>query len=105
MTTLAELARPIALVQLLSADHPDLPAPHVGISPHYPGFLKLSLHGDLGGFEAWRNALGIDPSAVRHDTQSGGTTMVLTASATIADAHVEIIGYAPNLALVAAAVA
>lgn len=105
MTTFADLSRPLALLRLLSADHPDSTAPHVGMSPHHPHCLTLSVHGDLGGFEAWREALDIAPEAVRHNTQSGGTTLVLTGSATIADAHVELVGYAPNLALVAAAVA
>lgn len=105
MTTLADLSRPMALMRLIAADHPNLPAPHLGVSPHHPHSLSLSVHGDLGAFEAWREALGIDPGTVRRNTQSGGTTLVLTGSATIADAHVELVGYAPNLALVAEAVA
>ncbi|MGW2721349.1 hypothetical protein [Streptomyces sp. NPDC001492] len=105
MTTIADLSGSMALMRLLASDHPNLPAPHLGVSPHYPNRLTLSVHGDLAGFEAWREALGISPEAVRHNTQSGGTTMVLTAAATVADAHVELIGYAPNLALVTAAVA
>jgi hypothetical protein len=95
----------MALMRLLAADHPNLPAPHVGVSPHHPHRLTLSVHGDLGAFEAWREALGIDPDAVRRNTQSGGMTLVLTAAATIADAHVELVGYSPNVALVAEAVA
>jgi hypothetical protein len=95
----------MALMRLLAADHPHLPAPHVGVSPHYPYRLELSVHGDLGAFEAWREALGVDPEAVRRNTQSGGMTLVLTAATTIADAHVELVGYSPNLALVAEAVA
>ena len=105
MTTFTDLSRPMALLRLLAADHPDLPAPHVGMSPHFPHRLNLSVHGDLAEFEAWREALGIDANEVRHNTQSGDTTLVLAATATIADAHVELVGYAPNLALVAAAVA
>ncbi len=105
MRTIADLSRPMALLRLLALDHPNLPAPHVGISPHFPHYLTLSVHNGLDGFEAWREALGIAPDEVRHDTQSGGTTLVLTGSATIADAHVELVGYAPNLALVTTAVA
>jgi hypothetical protein len=105
VTTLADLSRPMALMRLLAADHPQLPAPHVGVSPHRPDTLALSVHGDLGGFEAWREALGIDPEAVRRNTQSGDTTLVLSAFADVADGKVELVGYAPNLALVAAAVA
>ena len=105
MTTFADLSRPMALLRLLAADHPELPAPHVGVSPIYPQRLTLSLHGDLSGFEAWRGALGIDPDAVCRDTQAAGATLVLTGMATIADANVELVGFAPNLALVAAEVA
>lgn len=105
MTTFADLSRPLALLRLLSADHPDLPAPHVGVSPHHPHCLTLSVHGDLAGFEAWREALDIDPHAVRHNTQSGDTTLVLRGITTVADAHVELVGYAPNLALVVTAAA
>lgn len=102
MTTLAELSRPLALVRLLIADHPNLPAPHVEVSPHRPDCLTLSVHGDLRAFEAWREALGIDPAAVRRNLQSGDTTMVLSGFGEIADAKVALIGYSPNLALLAA---
>lgn len=105
MTTFADLSRPMALMRLLAADHPNLPAPHLGISPHHPDCLALSVHGGLDKFEAWREALGIDPLAVRRNTQSGGTTLVLSGFAEIADARVELVGYAPNLTLVAEAVA
>jgi hypothetical protein len=91
----------MALLRLLAADHPNLPAPHIGISSHYPGQLEFSIHRDLGAFEAWREALGIDPAAVRRDLQSGDTTMVLTAVAEIADAKVVLVGYARNLSLLA----
>lgn len=105
MPKFADLSGAMALMRLLVADHPDLPAPHVGVSPHYPHRLTLSVHGDLAGFEAWREALGIDPEAVRRNTASGGMTLILSASTTIADAHVDLTGYAPNVALVAEAVA
>ena len=105
MTTFADLSRPMALLRLLAADHPDLPAPDVLVSPIYPDRLTLSVHGDLAGFEAWREALGIDPEAVSRNTQSGGAKVVLTAAATVADADVDLVGFAPNLALATAAVA
>lgn len=105
MTTLADLSRPMALLRLLAVDHPDLPAPHVNVSPHRSDCLQLSVHGDLAVFEAWREALGIAPETVRHNTQSGGTTLILSATAIVADAHVDLFGYAPNVALVAQAVA
>jgi hypothetical protein len=105
VTTFADLSRPLALLRMLAVDHPQLPAPNVDVSPIYPNYLTLSVHDDLAGFEAWREALSIDPDMVRHNTQSGGTTLVLKGSATIADAEVQLIGYAPNLALVVSAAA
>lgn len=98
MTTLADLSRPMALLRLLAADHPTLPAPHVHVSPIYPDLLTLSVHDDLAGFEAWREALGVDPDSVGRNVQSNGTTAVLKAVATIAEARVELVGYSPNIA-------
>ncbi|MFE4420366.1 hypothetical protein [Streptomyces sp. NPDC056817] len=100
---LADLSAPLALLRLLTADHPDLPAPHVHVSPNVPGRLEFAIHGDLGAFEAWREALGIDPAAVRRNLQSGDMTMVLSVTAEIADAKVELVSYSRNLALVAEA--
>lgn len=102
MTTFADLSRPLALLRLLAVDHPDLPAPDVQVSPIYPERLQLSVHDDFGTFEAWREALGIDPDTVERKLQSADTTVVLKASATIADASVELVGYGPNVALLAA---
>lgn len=98
MTTVADLSRPLALLRLLAADHPNLPAPHVHISPIYPEALTLSIHGDLGAFEAWREALAIDPETVTTNVQ-GGMTRVLKAPATVADAQIKLVGYSPNLTL------
>ncbi|MGW0626494.1 hypothetical protein [Streptomyces sp. NPDC002758] len=102
MSTLADLSRPLALLRLLAADHPNLPAPHVDMSPNRPDVLQLSVHGDLATFEAWREALGMAPEAVRHNLQSGDTTVVLSAFAEVADAKVELVGYSHNMALLAA---
>jgi hypothetical protein len=88
----------MALLRLLAADHPTLPAPHVHVSPIYPDLLTLSVHDDLAGFEAWREALGVDPDSVGRNVQSNGTTAVLKAVATIAEARVELVGYSPNIA-------
>lgn len=96
---LADLSRPLALLRLLAADHPNLPAPHISVSAHEPHVLEFSIHNNLGAFEAWREALGIDPNTVRRNLQSGDTTMLLTACADIADARVQLTGYASNVLL------
>ncbi|QCX81165.1 hypothetical protein C9F11_37910 [Streptomyces sp. YIM 121038] len=105
MKRFADLSRPMALLRLLALDHPDLPAADVQISPIYPDRLTLSIHNNLSAFEAWREALGLDPAEVKHKLQSGDTTTVLIAVGQVADATVELVGYARNLTLVAQAVA
>lgn len=105
MTSFADLFRPLALLRLLAADHPDLPAPDVHVSRLYPEQLVLSVHDSFGTFEAWREALGIDPDTIERKLQGSDTKAVLRASATIADASVELVGYGPNVALLAAVAA
>lgn len=99
MSTFADLSRPLALLRLLAADHPDLPAVDVHISRRSPDRLSLEIHGDLGAFEAWREALDIDPVTVRRNLFSGDLNMTLTASGEVAECRVQIVGYGPNLAL------
>lgn len=97
MIATSDLSVALAALRLLAVDHPNLPAPDVTISPIFPTQLTLSLHRSFGDFEAWREALRIDPADVTRRTQSSDTTAVLKASATVAGATVEIVGYGPNL--------
>lgn len=99
---LAELIAPMAVLRKLAADRPDLPAPRVGLSPHQDGRIDFSIHDDLGSFEAWREALGIDPAAVRRNLQSGDMTLVLTARGEVEGTKVQLTGYAPNVLLAVA---
>ncbi|MCX5293643.1 hypothetical protein [Streptomyces sp. NBC_00183] len=105
--TLDELAVPLRALRLLAADFGYLPAPDVDVTSIYPNRLRLIFHrGGLAGFEAWREALGIAPDAVRHSTQGeGGRTRVLRADAQCAGAELELVGYGdvPALASVGAA--
>ena len=103
MTTFADMSRPLALLRLLAADHPNLPGINVQVSSIYPDQLTLSAHGDLGAFDVWREALGIDSDSVTRHLQAGDTTAVLRGATVIAEARVELVGYAPNLTLVAKA--
>jgi hypothetical protein len=105
VTTFADLSAPLALLRLLATDHPDLPAVNVLISKSSPNWLRLDIHGDLAVFEAWREALGLDPSTIRRNLLSADTTMVLSVSGTVADCHVELTSYSPNLSLLVEAVA
>lgn len=92
--TLDDLAVSLRVLRRLAADFGHLAAPAVHVSTIWPDRLELSFHGDLAGFEAWRDALGIAPDAVTHGTQSGGRTRVLLASGEYAGAAVKLAGYA-----------
>ncbi|MFD7403002.1 hypothetical protein ACFV7R_10080 [Streptomyces sp. NPDC059866] len=92
--TLDDLIVPLQALRLLATDFGHLPAPDVDVTPIYPNRLRLSFHRGLAEFEAWREALGIAPDAVRHGTQSGGHTRVLRADAQCADAGLELVAYA-----------
>ncbi|MFE4671041.1 hypothetical protein [Streptomyces sp. NPDC056723] len=105
MTTFADLSHPLALLRLLAADHPNLPAVDVHISRHSPDRLTLEVHGSLSTFEAWREALNIDPAAIRRNLQSADTTMVLSGFGTLADCNIQLVGYSSNLALLTAVAA
>jgi hypothetical protein len=70
-----------------------LPAAVFSISPAYPDQLDISLHSDLGDFEAWRGALGIPSATVTYGTQTGAC--LLRAIAQWGGATVELAGYGP----------
>ncbi|MFJ5967279.1 hypothetical protein [Streptomyces sp. NPDC093060] len=103
--TLDDLVVPLRALRLLAADLGHLSAPAVWVTTIYPDRLELSFHDDLGGFEAWCDALGIAPGAVTHGTQSGGRTQVLRASAERSGAKLELVAYAPMFVPVLAGVA
>lgn len=100
---LAELSRPLALLRMLAADHPKLPAVDVQVSPITPDLLRLAAHHDLGAFETWREALGIDPNTIERHVRDDGRIVTLVAETVIADARVELTSYSQNLTIVKAA--
>ncbi|MFG2903944.1 hypothetical protein ACGF13_02575 [Kitasatospora sp. NPDC048286] len=55
--------------------------------------LEIALHNGLDHFEQWRQALGIDPGAINHDTAVSGTLAWLTATITHGGVPVKLIGY------------
>ncbi|MCF3119289.1 hypothetical protein IPZ68_06140 [Streptomyces arenae] len=91
------LTVPLRALRLLVHDFPGLPAPRVNLTPLYPERLELSLHNDLGAFEPWRIALGIDRDAVDFHSQSDGETWVLDASADFAGATVRLLAFGTAL--------
>ncbi|GAA0960948.1 hypothetical protein [Streptomyces rhizosphaericus] len=88
-----DLVVPLRTLRLLAADFGHLPAPTVSVSPIYPERLELSLHSDLPGFEAWREALGIAPEDVNYRVQRDGRTQVLRTTTTYVGAELELVGY------------
>ncbi|MGW3517065.1 hypothetical protein [Streptomyces hydrogenans] len=95
--TLSDLAAPLTALIVLDTKFLHLPAPNVDLCPVYPDRLRLSLHDDLGAFEAWREALNIDPAAVVHRVQRGGGTLVLKVHGRFAGADIELTGYTLDL--------
>ena len=71
----------------------DLPAAAFGISPIFPDRLDISLHSDLGDFEAWREALGFPAATVKYRTQRD--VCLLTAAAQWGGATIVLDGYGP----------
>ncbi|MEV6357691.1 hypothetical protein [Streptomyces hydrogenans] len=91
--TLSDLAAPMTALIVLDTKFSHLPAPNVDFCPVYPDRLRLSLHDDLGAFEAWREALNIDPAAVVHRVQGGGGTRVLKVHGRFVGADIELVGF------------
>lgn len=91
--TLAELGTPLLVLRLLGTEFPDLPAADVSVSTVFPNMLELSFHNGLGDFEAWRQALGIEPGSVTYREQSGGRTRVLRVETDYAGARLRLTGY------------
>ncbi|MDX3591570.1 hypothetical protein PV749_10585 [Streptomyces sp. ID03-2B] len=91
--TMSGLSTPVTVLASLMARFPDLPAVDVSLSTVFPERLELSAHDDLAVFEAWREALDIDPGTVVHKVQSGGTTRVLDAQTVFTGIRVRLVGY------------
>ncbi|MET9434462.1 hypothetical protein [Streptomyces sp. NPDC006551] len=92
-TILADLGAPLIALRVLSVDYPLLPAPCISLSTVYPERLELSFHDDFGAFEAWREALGIDPLNVVHRVHRDGRTCVLGVHVDYAGAELHLIGF------------
>ncbi|MFE9812155.1 hypothetical protein [Streptomyces sp. NPDC005548] len=94
--TLEGLSAPLLALRLLALNLPHLPAPVVDMSSIYPDRLALSFHESQGAFtafEAWRAALGIDPSAVEFHVQCDHRTGVLNAQSKYGGADIELTAF------------
>jgi hypothetical protein len=72
-----------------------LPGAAMQIDTIIPERVDISLHDDLGDFEAWREALGIPPSAVT--VRKSSSYFYLKAEGEFAGARVELVGFGPTL--------
>ncbi|MFD5345910.1 hypothetical protein ACFWJY_19625 [Streptomyces anulatus] len=91
--TMSGLSAAVTVLASFVVRFPDLPAVDVHVSTVFPDQVELSAHDDLAVFEAWREALGIDPGAVVHKVQSGGATRVLDAQAVFTGVRLRLVGY------------
>ncbi|MEU1787083.1 hypothetical protein ABZ553_14660 [Streptomyces sparsogenes] len=97
--TLADLRKATEAAATIARVFPHLPPATVQVSSITPGQLDISLHDDLGDFEAWRVALGMLPEWVDQRPQPGA--MRLTVAGRFAGVEVKLVGYAPLLKAVA----
>ncbi|WP_405507610.1 hypothetical protein OG323_14660 [Streptomyces cyaneofuscatus] len=97
--SMGDLSAAVTALASLTVRFPDLPGVAVRITTVYPDQLELAAHDDLSAFEAWREALGIDPEDVVHGVQSGGMTRVLDAHTVFMGARLRLIGFAKVPAL------
>ncbi|MEI7029362.1 hypothetical protein [Streptomyces pratensis] len=91
--TMSGLSAAVTVLASVVARFPDLPAVDVHFSTIFPDQVELSAHSGLAAFEAWREALGIDPWAVVLGVQSGGTTHRLNARTVFTGVRLCLVGY------------
>ncbi|NUP47243.1 MAG: hypothetical protein HOW97_08005 [Catenulispora sp.] len=91
--TVADQQPALAVLAQIGAAFPHLPGAVFNVSRLDLDEVTVSLHDDLGDFEAWRIALGVPASAVGYRTQPGNT--VLTATVEWGGGTVELVGYGP----------
>ncbi|MFG2750064.1 hypothetical protein [Streptomyces xanthophaeus] len=91
---LEALDAPLRVLRLFASEYPHLPAPAVSVSTVYPELLELSFHDNLAGFEAWREALKLDPGSVSYHVHAHSGTRVLKAETTYAGAGLCLVGFA-----------
>lgn len=90
-TSTFDLAAAVAVAQSLATRFPLLPAPHIQISGIAPSEVTLHLHDGAAQFEAWREALEIDPPEVGYS--EAGSAGYLRASLLVGLISVKMIGY------------
>ncbi|MGH4033198.1 hypothetical protein ACQB60_30160 [Actinomycetota bacterium Odt1-20B] len=89
--TIDDLTTALRAARWLAPEFPGLPAPDVQVSPLRPKRVRLFLHNDLGAFEPWRAALGIDPEDVDFTELRDGELWTLEGHGDFAGVEVELV--------------
>ncbi|MEU7149175.1 hypothetical protein AB0B15_14235 [Streptomyces sp. NPDC045456] len=97
MTTLADQQAVLDAAAGLARTFGHLPAASIHVDLIDPGWVMVAIHDDLPAFEAWREALGVEPSDVEFGLFVERGHMILEARTRFMGAEIEVHGYAPVL--------
>ncbi|MER6517334.1 hypothetical protein ABT246_10745 [Streptomyces sp. NPDC001553] len=79
--SLREMQAPLLVLGVFAGHFWHLPAPTVSVSNVFPDQLDLDFFDAPADFEAWREALGIDPQSISTPVQLSKGNRVLTVEA------------------------
>lgn len=102
-STLEEQRGTVRALQLLVTEFAHLPAADLRVSQIWTDRVMVTLHDSFASFEAWREALGIEESAVDHNVLPGCVS--LRAEGEFAGVAVDLTGFGPLLVAACEAVA
>ncbi|MFE5517451.1 hypothetical protein ACFQ9Q_06890 [Streptomyces virginiae] len=97
--SLREMQAPLLVLGAFAGHFWHLPAPTVSVSSVFPERLDLDFFDTPAAFEAWREALGIDPQTISEHVQGDGVNRILTVEAEWGGALLRLRSFAPVLAL------
>ncbi|MFD6873311.1 MULTISPECIES: hypothetical protein [unclassified Streptomyces] len=97
--TLRDMQAPLLVLGMFAGHFGHLPAPTLSVSGICPSELDMDFFDAPAAFEAWREALGIDPLTITERVQRTGGTRVLVVEAEWAGAHLRLRSFAPVVAL------
>ncbi|MFI1948806.1 hypothetical protein ACH46F_33775 [Streptomyces virginiae] len=92
--SLREMQAPLLVLGVFAGHFWHLPAPTVSVSSVYPDRLDLDFFDAPADFEAWREALGIDPQLISEHVQRSGGNRVLTVDAEWGGAQLRLRSFA-----------
>ncbi|MFF4390750.1 hypothetical protein ACFY0G_28785 [Streptomyces sp. NPDC001552] len=98
--SLREMQAPLLVLGVFAGHFWHLPAPTVSVSSVFPDRLDMDFFDTPAAFEAWREALGIDPQTISEHVQGNGVNRVLEVEAEWGGARLRMRSFAPVPALV-----